>query len=293
MPGGTGSLFPTSSYNASNYWVDVLCKQGAQNTAPVAANDSGFTRQTQARLLPSRPRHSLPMTAMPMAIRSRSPGSAVRSTARFPSTARRRPSLSRRRRDIRGRRASAMPLPTGRAAPHQHEVSLAVNNPSCRTGAERLCRQCDTLGHLCQRQSAGQSRHEIRGRYGRLDHRHPLLQGGPTIQARTTAICGRHRALCSAASPSTTRRPAAGETAQLTQQVAIQADTTYVVSYSTNGNYSATGNYFGSEVTNGDLKALAGNNGVYAYGSGGLFPTSSYNSTNYYVDAAFKPQLAA
>ncbi|MGO6905303.1 DUF4082 domain-containing protein, partial [Rhizobium ruizarguesonis] len=83
------------------------------------------------------------------------------------------------------------------------------------------------------------------------------------------------------------------QTATLTQQVAVAADTTYVVSYSTNGNYSATGNYFSTDVTNGDLTALSGTNGVYAYGSSGLFPSASYNSTNYYVDVAFRPQLAA
>ncbi|MGO8655454.1 cadherin-like domain-containing protein, partial [Rhizobium ruizarguesonis] len=38
---------PTASYNASNYWVDVLYQQGgAQNAVPVAANDSGLSTNT-------------------------------------------------------------------------------------------------------------------------------------------------------------------------------------------------------------------------------------------------------
>ncbi|MEK1894322.1 MAG: DUF4082 domain-containing protein, partial [Rhizobium sp.] len=87
------------------------------------------------------------------------------------------------------------------------------------------------------------------------------------------------------------------QSVNLSQQVAIDAGTTYVVSYSTNGNYSATSDYFSDSTTNGNLQAmssaLSGGNGVYGYGSSGLFPTSTYNSTNYYVDVAFRQQLAA
>jgi hypothetical protein len=87
------------------------------------------------------------------------------------------------------------------------------------------------------------------------------------------------------------------QTVDLAQEIAIEANTTYVVSYHTNGNYSATGNFFGSEHSSDNLtalsSALSGGNGVYAYGPSGVFPTSTYNSTNYYVDVAFRPQLAA
>ncbi|MGO4611005.1 DUF4082 domain-containing protein, partial [Variovorax sp. 2RAF20] len=40
---GANSTFPTSSYQASNYWVDVVFNQSTVNSAPVAANDNGFT----------------------------------------------------------------------------------------------------------------------------------------------------------------------------------------------------------------------------------------------------------
>ena len=70
--------------------------------------------------------------------------------------------------------------------------------------------------------------------------------------------------------------------------VAITAGATYVASYhTTSGHYSATRNFFGSGVDSGPLHALANgtsSNGVYAYGPGG-FPTQSYQSTNYWVDA--------
>ena len=36
--------------------------------------------------------------------------------------------------------------------------------------------------------------------------------------------------------------------------------------------------------------ADSGGNGVYRYGSGGVFPTSTYRSANYWVDAVFQTQ---
>ncbi|WP_427173005.1 DUF4082 domain-containing protein [Arthrobacter sp. 92] len=88
-----------------------------------------------------------------------------------------------------------------------------------------------------------------------------------------------------------------GETASGWQQasfsspVSITANTTYVVSYQApNGFYSANGGYFSSAADNAPLHGLAsgtdGANGVYNYGAT-AFPTSSYNSTNYWVDVIF------
>ena len=75
--------------------------------------------------------------------------------------------------------------------------------------------------------------------------------------------------------------------------VAIAAKTTYVVSYyAPGGRYSADEGFFLNRgVDAGALHALAsgvdGPNGTYVYASGGGFPTSSYNATNYYVDVLF------
>lgn len=75
--------------------------------------------------------------------------------------------------------------------------------------------------------------------------------------------------------------------------VAVAANTTYVVSYyAPVGRYAADSNYFsGSAVVNAPLTALQngteGGNGVYRYGIGGGFPSSSYQSANYWVDVVF------
>ncbi|MGO7704555.1 DUF4082 domain-containing protein, partial [Rhizobium ruizarguesonis] len=42
-----------------------------------------------------------------------------------------------------------------------------------------------------------------------------------------------------------------------------------------------------SNVTSGPLTAPASGNGVYTYGSAILYPTSTYQSTNYWVDVMF------
>ena len=89
-----------------------------------------------------------------------------------------------------------------------------------------------------------------------------------------------------------------GETATGWQQasfptpITVTADTTYVASYTAPvGRYSVSENYFTSAATtNSPLTALRegtdGSNGVYSYGAGAL-PSSTYRSSNYWVDVVF------
>jgi hypothetical protein len=71
--------------------------------------------------------------------------------------------------------------------------------------------------------------------------------------------------------------------------VAVTANTTYVVSYHTDtGHYAITSNGLASAVTNGPLTALA-SGGVYAYGPADAFPSDSFNASNYWVDVVYSP----
>ena len=71
--------------------------------------------------------------------------------------------------------------------------------------------------------------------------------------------------------------------------VAITAGTTYVASYHTStGHYAITSNGLASAVTNGPLTALA-SGGVYAYGSSNAFPSNSFNASNYWVNVVYSP----
>lgn len=70
--------------------------------------------------------------------------------------------------------------------------------------------------------------------------------------------------------------------------IPVSANTTYVASYfAPVGRYSVNESYFGAPTVRGPLTALqngtVGANGIYRYGASG-FPTSSYRSSNYWVD---------
>lgn len=80
--------------------------------------------------------------------------------------------------------------------------------------------------------------------------------------------------------------------AAFSSPVDIQAGATYVASYHTNtGNYATGTSFAGAGVDTPPLHALRagvdGGNGVYAYGAGGVFPTNSWQSSNYLVDVLF------
>ncbi|MCW5554740.1 MAG: DUF4082 domain-containing protein [Verrucomicrobiae bacterium] len=99
------------------------------------------------------------------------------------------------------------------------------------------------------------------------------------------------------ASVTFTNETAAGWQAQaFSTPVAINSNTTYVVSYhAPSGRYSKTEGYFAtSGVTNYPLRALKngedGPNGVFGYGPSG-FPTNGYLATHYWVDVVFAADL--
>ena len=76
--------------------------------------------------------------------------------------------------------------------------------------------------------------------------------------------------------------------------VSIATNTVYVASYhAIDGHYSADLNYFASSgVDNPPLHALAngvsGGDGVYAYGATSSFPSQTYESANYWVDVVLQ-----
>jgi hypothetical protein len=69
--------------------------------------------------------------------------------------------------------------------------------------------------------------------------------------------------------------------------IAVTAGTTYVAAYyNPTGWYAADDNGLATAITNGNLTALA-NGGVYKPGSGPVFPTLTFASSNYFVDPIF------
>ncbi len=72
----------------------------------------------------------------------------------------------------------------------------------------------------------------------------------------------------------------------LTTPLSIQANTTHVVSVNSNGFFPVTNSGLAISVSNGELSSIAdGSNGVF--GNPGVFPTNSYQSSNYFRDIVF------
>jgi hypothetical protein len=100
------------------------------------------------------------------------------------------------------------------------------------------------------------------------------------------------------ASVTFTNETASGwQEARFAAPVAITANTTYVISYHTGGRFAYTRNYFATAGTStSPVRALAdgedGGNGVYCYGSTSAFPSSTYLSSNYWVDVVFQATQA-
>jgi hypothetical protein len=80
--------------------------------------------------------------------------------------------------------------------------------------------------------------------------------------------------------------------ASFSTPVPISAGTTYVASYyAPNGGYSLTSGGLQAARTNAPLRTLAngaeGGNGVFTYGGAPAFPTDTYGAGNYWVDVVF------
>ena len=82
--------------------------------------------------------------------------------------------------------------------------------------------------------------------------------------------------------------------ANFTTPVPVTGGVTYVASYwAPVGRYSTTSTGLTLAVDSAPLRALSsgesGGNGVYSYGTASLFPSSTYNDENYWVDVVFMP----
>jgi hypothetical protein len=76
--------------------------------------------------------------------------------------------------------------------------------------------------------------------------------------------------------------------------IAIAANTTYVISYlAPIGSYAVQQQFPWSGLSSGPLRAVGPYAGVYAYGSSTRFPSSTYQSSNYYVDVVFSPSTSS
>lgn len=288
-----GSAFPTSTYNASNYWVDVqFAPAGGGGQPPVANPDSGFVTAANqavsiqaASLLANDTAsngYSLSVSGVSGGVNGTASYNATNKTVQFVPAAGYTGSagFTYSVSDGHGGAASSTAALTVGAAPATSTLFSAGSTPATITENDSSAVE---LGVKFQPSAAGKitGLRFYKGPQNTGTHIGNLWSATGTLLATATF---------------------AGETASGWQQVnlgapvSVTAGTTYVASFHTDvGFYSANTNFFNTATTNGPLtapsSASSGGNGVYAYGSASTFPTNSFGASNYWVDPVFQ-QLA-
>jgi hypothetical protein len=289
---GSGNVFPSNSFNASNYWVDVVYSQSAGNAPPVvtAVTPSSGATGVAASVAPTA---TFSQAVVPNTVTftlkdaggSNVPGTvsfnAGNTTATFTPSSALAGSTTYTATVSGAQNSSGTPMsgpfswsfttgpvfqcpcsiwqngaPTGSIdAPDTSAVTLGLQFQASNSGnviGIRFYKEADNTGA----------------------HIGSLWTASGTLLATGTF----------------SNESASGwQELDFTSPVAISANTTYVVSYHTDvGHYAHTSNGLPSAVTNGPLTALA-NGGVYAYGSANTFPSNSFNASNYWVDVVYSP----
>lgn len=289
---GSGGVAPNSTYNATNYWVDVIFDPGP-NVAPSAVGDSGISGyqdmalQIAAGALLQNDTDpngdSLAVTGVSAAQNGTVSFDAVANSVTFTPTSGYVGSagFTYAISDGRGGTSSAN-VALSIVAPPQGQSLFAANSAPATITAN----DADDV-ELGMKFSAAADGTITGVRF---------YKGPQNVGPHTGSLWTSTGQLLATAT--FTNETASGwQATSFATPVQITAGTTYVVSYHSNGFYSADGNYFASTVTNGPLSApssaASGGNGLYAYGSASAFPTNSYNASNYWVDVLYSGQLAA
>jgi hypothetical protein len=285
-----GPSFPSSTYNASNYWVDVVYTRSLQ--PPVANNDSGFsvaengTLQIAASALLANDTDPNSLALSVSGVSHPSHGTvsfdSASQTVTFVPTA-----------NYSGPASFTYSIVDTAGAGASASASLIVNEPSVSTlfspsYIPALTSVNDPHAVELGVKFTASSNGEIDG----IRFYKGTLNTGTHVADLWTSSG------TPLATATFTNETATGwQQVDFSTPVQITAGTTYVASYHTNGDYAADPNFFATSLTSGPLtapsNASSGGNGVYAYGSTSLFPTSTYNANSYAVDVLFKAQLAA
>jgi hypothetical protein len=287
-----GTQFPTQSYNAANYWVDVIFNQARIDMAPPsvttvvpAANATNVNTGTAVSATFDRA-----VTASSIQFTLTGPNNqSVSGTATYNSatnTATFTPSAALAAGTSYTAVIAAATTPSGAAmtGPYSWSFTTLVACPcsifpSSAVPATINVQDASSV-ELGMKFTSDVSGHVTGVRF---------YKGSSNTGTHVGSLWTASGTLL--ASVTFTNETASGwQQANFSTPVAITAGTMYVVSYHTNvGYYSANSGYFWSAVDSAPLHAVASGtspNGVYAYGSGG-FPSNSYNASNYWVDVVF------
>jgi len=277
----TTSTFPTSSYGASNYWVDVLFQPPPASAPAAPTGVTASPASSQAQVSWTTPASNggtiSGYTITPY----------IGSTAQTPAQVSNGSATS----------ATVTGLTIGTAYTFKMTATSNIGTGPASAASSAVTPE-DTIFDFATPQTAdGDDGSSIEVGVTFTPSANGSITGIRFYKAATNT--GTHIGnLWSAtgtnlASVTFTNETASGwQYALFSSPVAVTAGTTYVASYfAPNGHYSASSGGFSSATTNGPLTALANGtspNGLYSYSSSSTFPTSSYGATNYWVDVLFQ-----
>jgi hypothetical protein len=294
---GSGG-FPTSTYGASNYWVDVVFSSGPDTTPPTVVSTSPGQGATgvavTSTVTATMSEHLRPNTA---ALTVTGPGGSVAGTVNYNDTTLQvafSPSAALANSstytatvsgatDASGNLMTPVSWTFTTAAPAPPSSSLfaPTATPVATTSTDGASVELgvrfssDTSGWI-----AG-----VR-----------FYKGAGNTGVHTGSLWNANGSLLATATFSS-ESSSGWQSVTFASPVAITAGTIYVASYHAPvGHYASDENYFANQVDNAPLHAPASvagaGNGVYLYGSGG-FPNQTYHATNYWVDVLFTTQAPA
>ena len=273
---GASGGFPSNSYNATNYWVDVLYAAQPLSVSGTVSGPAG-------------------------------PGATVTLTGAGQATTVADASGNYQFNGLFGGSYDVIPSASGAIfSPGNQPIVLSASNVTNINFTESALCPCDTVWPLTTiptTADAGDTNPIEVGTKIRPDLAGYVV-GVRFYKAATNT--GQHIGNLWAADGATAgtllgSAPAVNETSSGWQQVLfanpvpVQALTTYVASYfAPAGHYAGDANFFATaNVDNPPLHALAtgvdGPNGVYTYGATTSYPTSSYQGANYWVDLIYAP----
>ena len=283
----TSGIFPTKTYQANNYWVDVVFNNGGANLPPVANADSGFVTPENTPLTittSSLLANDTDPQGYALSVTSVAPiaGTTLGTVGLSGSTITYTPPSA----TFTGADSFAYTISDGHGGTASATVALNVAAPAA---TQSLFSASNTpaltnANDGKQLEVGVKFTSSVAGSITGIEFYRATGDTGPDI-AQLWSSTG-----TLLASGTFSNTSASGwQTVTFSSPVAITAGTTYVASYHSTGAYADTTNYFTTAHTNGSLTAPA-SAGVYAYGgtsTSGIFPTKTYQANNYWVDVVF------
>jgi hypothetical protein len=283
---GSASAFPTSTYNAANYWVDVVFVPGPlplvinTSSLPEAVKSTAYSTTLSASGGATPYTWSLATGTLPAGLTlaagsgtiSGTPTTTGTSTFTVKVTDASSPAqaVTKQLTITVSATASAISIWPATAAPAQVDAGA---DSSVELGVKFKSDVAGTITGIRFFKSSGNTGTHTANLWS--------SSGNLLVSAPFTAETG-----------------SGWQQVTFLTAVSISANTVYIASYHCNtGHYSDDLNYFTVGVDNPPLHALAngvsGPNGVYAYGSGSTFPNQTWNAGNYWVDVLFRPGTVA